>query len=349
MMRKTTLNDVVAESGLSLFTVSRALNGAQGVSQASRERVLAAARKVGYVPNTAAKALRNQTPGPVVVMTASTANAYYIDMILGIQTGLRSGGLGMRTADLAPDGAFDPSLEDAAVQDAMQSRASGVVSALTLRPENYEKLTDWGIPVVFVDSKPPASASGAASVTTDNASAAADVGEHLASHGHKDWVLLIYPHLWSTRATREAGLREAAARHGARLTVVECANDPASAQEATRKLLAGRDREEAFAFIAGDNPILLGALSAIRDMSLHVPQDICLISYDEFMWAPLIDPPVTVVNEDSKAIGELAAATLRSVIARSSGQKTGGGIRYLEEDRKEVKANLLIRKSCGCP
>lgn len=144
MSRKATLNDVVAASGLSIFTVSRALNRAEGVSEGSRKRVLEAAKAVGYVPNLAAKAVRNQTPGPVIVMTASTSNAYYIDMLSGIQAGLRSAGLGMRTADLAPEGIFDAELEEAAVQEAMQSRASGVISTLTLGRENYEKLTAWG-------------------------------------------------------------------------------------------------------------------------------------------------------------------------------------------------------------
>ncbi|GAB3815721.1 LacI family DNA-binding transcriptional regulator [Tessaracoccus terricola] len=347
--RRPTLNDVVGATGLSIYTVSRALNGAEGVSKASREKVLEAARQIGYVPNTAARALRNQTPGPVLVMTASTANAYYIDMVLGIQAGLRSAGLGMRTVDLAPNGVFDAALEDAAVNDAMQSRAAGIVSALTLSASNYEKLTEWGIPVVFVDSHPPDSAHGAASVTTDNVSAASQVGAHLAQHGQDDWVLLIYPHLWSTRASREAGLKTAAERHGATLSVVECANDPASAKEATRRMLEERTSGKPFAFIAGDNPILLGALTAIREQELAVPRDICLLSFDEFEWAPLVDPPMTVVDEDSRAIGELAAKTLRQVIHRNSGPEApAAGIRYIDEDVKEVAANLLVRKSCGC-
>lgn len=349
MKRKPTLNDVVAQTGLSIYTVSRALNGATGVSAASREKVLAAARAIGYVPNSAAKALRNQTPGPVIVMTASTANAYYIDLVLGIQAGLRSAGLGMRTVDIAPEGVFDVALEDAAVTEAMQTRASGVVSSLTLSPENYEKLTEWGIPVVFVDSRPPASDHGVASVTTDNSTATADVGEHLAAHGHRDWVLLIYPHLWSTRATREAGLRAAAEQHGANLTVVECANDPVAAQAATAELLAERPSGKPFAFIAGDNPILLGALFAFREGERRIPQDICLVAFDEFEWAPLIDPPVTVVDEDSRCIGELAADTLKNIIQRNSSPGSGTGLRYAAEDTKEVKPNLLVRNSCGCP
>ena len=73
LVKKPTLNDVVKESGLSIFTVSRALNGAEGVSAESRSKVLEAAKSIGYVPNKAARALRTQSPAPVIVMTASTA------------------------------------------------------------------------------------------------------------------------------------------------------------------------------------------------------------------------------------------------------------------------------------
>lgn len=352
MSRKATLNDVVAASGLSIFTVSRALNRAEGVSEGSRKRVLEAAKAVGYVPNLAAKAVRNQTPGPVIVMTASTSNAYYIDMLSGIQAGLRSAGLGMRTADLAPEGIFDAELEEAAVQEAMQSRASGVISTLTLGRENYEKLTAWGVPVVFVDSQPPVSSYETASVTTDNAAAASVVGDHLALHGQEDWVLLIYPALWSSRATREDGLRVAAERHGATLAVLECGNDPASAESVTSAYLSTRHGASPFALIAGNNPLLRGALNATRAASLRLPEDVCLISFDEFMWSALIDPPITVVDEDSKSIGELAATTLRNVIQRNSphhGGEPRPGIRYLPQDTKEVEATLVIRQSCGCP
>ena len=350
--RRPTLNDIALETGLSTFTVSRALSGEYGVSEASRQKVVAAAEAIGYVPNKAARALRNQTPGPVIVMTASTSNAYYIDMLAGIQNGLRSAGLAMRTADLAPEGVFDAALEDAAVEEAMQSRAAGVISTLTLGRSNYETLTQWGVPVVFVDSHPPVSDYGTASVTTDNLSAADEVGHHLAEHGHRDWVLLIYPKLWSTRAAREAGLRASAELHGATLTMLECDNDPTSAQVTLARHLATRKDGRPFALVAGNNPLLRGALGALRDAGVYPPRDVCLISFDEFMWSPLIDPPMTVVDEDSKNIGRLAALTLRNVIRRNSAPDpkaaSGAGIRYLPEDTKEVEANLLIRQSCGC-
>lgn len=348
-MKRPTLNEVAEKTGLSIYTVSRALNDAKGVSVDSRKKVLEAAAAIGYVPNKAARDLRSQAPGPVLVLTASTSNYYYIDMIEGIQAGLSEAGHVVRFVDIAPSGRFDPSVENAVVQEAMQSRAAGVISTLTLSVDNYDRMTEWGVPTVFVDSNAPASKYGAASVTTDNLDAASQVGDHFAWHGYTTWVLLIYPHLWSTRAFREEGLRASADAHNANLIVLETDNDPVSAKRVFQSFLRDKHNEQPFALVAGNNPLLQGALGALKDCGLAVPDDVPIIAFDEFPWAPLLASPVTVINEDSRSIGEMAARKLTSIIARrGSGSDNATPARYLETDQEEVKAELLIRQSCGC-
>jgi LacI family transcriptional regulator len=174
------------------------------------------------------------------------------------------------------------------------------------------------------------------------------VGDHLAEHGLTEWVLLAYPHRWSTRIEREQALRAAAARHRARLTVLECDNNPDSARAVLDSYLAERMPSSQFALVTGNNPLLHGALTALRSRGLRVPDDVSLVAFDEFPWAPLLDPPLTVVDEDSRSIGELAAATLATIIARNAEAQAPSGVDYHEEDTKEVTAQLLIRQSCGC-
>jgi len=152
--RKPTLRDVSRASGLSVYTVSRALSNASGVSQASREAVLAAARELGYVPNRAAQELRKNTRSSVAVLTASTSNYYYINLMAGIQRTLRPGNRAAVVVDMAAQGVYTSEMEDAIVQDLIQSRTAGVVSTLTLSPHNAKLLADWDIPLVFVDSAP---------------------------------------------------------------------------------------------------------------------------------------------------------------------------------------------------
>lgn len=164
MARKPTLRDVSRATGLSIYTVSRALSNGDGVSAASREVVLKAARELGYVPNRAAQELRKNTRSSVAVVTASTSNYYYIDLMKGIQRTLRLSDRTAIVADIAAEGVYTSQLEDATVRDLIQSRTAGVIATLTLAPHNMKLLEDWDIPVVFVDSIPPEAASRVPSI-----------------------------------------------------------------------------------------------------------------------------------------------------------------------------------------
>lgn len=354
MAKKPTLMDVAKAAGVSVYTVSRALSDSPGVSAAARTKVARAARELGYVRNRAAQELRKNSRSTVTVITASTSNAYYIEMMTGVQRVLRSAGRTAVVADIAADGVYLPELEDATVEEVIQSRTAGVISTLTLSPHNLGLLEQWDVPIVFVDSSPPPEVAGAAAVTTDNQAASHAVGDHLAQHGFRDWLLLAYPRRWTTRAPREAGLRDSAARHGARLTVIECENDPESAAGALAEYLergAGDGRSRPDVVIAGNNPLLQGCLTALRTAGVRVPADLAVVAFDEFPWSPLLDPPMTVLNEDSESIGQTAAEILmrlidEQVLAEQVGRPARP--RYRPDDRREVTAELVVRASCGC-
>ena len=204
-MRKSTMRDISRATGLSMFTVSRALNGAEGVSDLSREQVQKVATQLGYIPNRAAQELRKVTRDSVAVITANTANSYYLDLMAGIQQALTPSNWTVVVGDVAVDGIYSRRLEDRMIRRLIESRTAGVISTLTLTPENTKLLEQWGIPLVFVDSTPSKAFSHFPSVTTDNYNASLMVGEHLASHGYKDWAFLVYPSKWTSRLERERG------------------------------------------------------------------------------------------------------------------------------------------------
>ncbi|PXY28365.1 LacI family transcriptional regulator [Prauserella muralis] len=333
-----------------MYTVSKALNNADGVSARSRELVLKATRELGYVPNRAAQELRRNTRSSVAVITASTSNYYYIDLMKGIERTLRLSDRTAVVADIAAEGVYTPDLEDATIRNLIQSRTAGVISTLTLRQENVELLADWDIPVVFVDSHPPEN-TGLPSITMDNAAASLRVGAHLAEHGYPDWLFLVYPALWSTRLARERGIREAARLHGAELTVLESRNDAASAHATLSAHLDRPGTTAPRAIIAGNNPMVHATLTVLGERGLRVPDDVAIIGFDDFAWAPLLDPPLTMLDEDSEHIGVLAAQTLARLIDEQLDAERQGRSPtpvYRPEDSREVSADLVIRRSCGC-
>ncbi|MFE3144425.1 LacI family DNA-binding transcriptional regulator [Streptomyces scopuliridis] len=345
------MRDVSRATGLSIYTVSRALSNSDGVSTASRDLVRKTARELGYVPNRAAQELRKNTRSSVAVITASTSNYYYLDLMAGIQRTLRASDRAAIVADIAAEGVYSAETEKALVHDLIQSRTAGVIATLTLSSQSVKLFRDWDIPVVFVDSLPPEGAVAVPSITTDNFGASMKVGAHLADHGYRDWLFLAYPVRWSTRAERERGLREAASEYGATLTVVESENDPASAYAALSDCLDSAGRPLPHVIIAGNNPMVHGALLMLHDRGVRVPDEVAVVAFDEFPLAPLLNPPLTVLNEDSEAIGVLAAQILTRVIdeqveaERLSKPPTPS---YRPGDRREMNAELIIRKSCGC-
>ncbi|WP_314174702.1 LacI family DNA-binding transcriptional regulator [Streptomyces winkii] len=349
--KKPTLRDVSQATGLSIYTVSRALSDRDGVSRSSRELVLKAARELGYVPNRAAQELRRNTRSSVGVITASTSNHYYLDLMDGIQRTLRSSHRTAIVADVAAEGVYTREVEETLVRDLIQSRTAGVIATLTLSKKSLRLFEDWDIPVVFVDSLPPEGADTVPSLSTDNFGASMKVGAHLAEHGYGDWLFVAYPALWSSRAERERGLREAASAHGARLEVLECENDAASAFTALSRCLDEPGRSLPRVVIAGNNPLLHASLQVLRARDVTVPEDVAVVAFDEFAWAPLLDPPLTVLNEDSESIGVRAAQILTRIIDEQVKAEALGDQPtpvYLPADRQVMTADLIIRKSCGC-
>jgi LacI family transcriptional regulator len=345
------MRDVSRVSGLSVYTVSRALSeDPSGVTPESRERVIAAAKELGYVPNRAAQQLRRNTRSSVAVITSSTSNYYYIDLMRGIQGTLRDSGRTVVVADIAAEGYYSAEVEDATVQDLIQSRSAGVISTLTLRQENLDLLRDWHIPVVFVDSKPPSTSSFLPAITMANFDAAVQVGNHLAEHGYDSWLFLAYPALWSTRIERERGIRAAAEAHGADVVVLESPNNIVGARATLNEYLETSGTTPR-AVIAGNNPMIHGTYSVLRERGLSIPQHIAVVGFDDFDWAGLLDPPLTVLDEDSEAIGVKAAAALTRVMERQRVAEDGGqspSPNYQPEDQQEVKGELVVRRSCGC-
>lgn len=351
-MKRPTMRDVSRVSGLSVYTVSRALSGdPSGVTPESRERVIAAAKELGYVPNRAAQQLRRNTRSSVAVITSSTSNYYYIDLMRGIQGTLRDSDRTVVVADIAAEGYYSAEVEDATIQDLIQSRSAGVISTLTLRQENLDLLSDWQIPVVFVDSQPPSTSDFLPAITMANFDAGMQVGNHLAEHGYETWLFLAYPALWSTRIERERGIRAAADAHGANLVVLESPNNIVGARTTLTEYLEAEGTVVPRAVIAGNNPMIHGAYSVLRERGISIPEQVAIVGFDDFDWAGLLDPPLTVLDEDSEAIGVRAAAALMRIMDRQRIAEGGGespSPNYQPDDQQEVKGELVIRRSCGC-
>jgi LacI family transcriptional regulator len=316
--------------------VSRALAGQDGVSEETRERVRKAAREVGYVANQLARSLKGNDSRTIGILAAHTANQYYATLVGAINAELGAVGFQSILADTAGESGREANFVGAL----LEQRVAAIVVTYSISQDNLKLLSDWRIPIVFVDCVAPDGFTRYPSVICDNEAAGHDVGDHFHQHGYRHWAFLGYPPLWSSRLPRESGFAGCARGHGAHLDVVECGNDSGSAYEAMTAYLSGPSDARARALYCGNTPLLQGALRALAERGLRVPDDMAIVAFDEFEWASLLRPPVTVVDQHTTTVGRRAASLLLSVI-KDGGENPLPG-------KTLVRPELIVRRSCGC-
>ena len=338
MLDRPTLKQVSERAGVSIFTASRALTDGDGVSQGTRERVRDIARELGYIPNQMARNFRAAASNFVGFLTANSENQFYVGLIAAFQRCIQGQGYNCFVTDAVVDGRYSTEREDLFVSAMLEQRAAGVVLTHVPTEANLDRLMAFGLPLVFVDCVPTVELSGVSTVTTDGRSAAAEVGDLFATQGRRNWLLVAHAADWNTRQAREEGFREAAERAGARLTVIEGKNDVDAAETAVETWVRSDGRADA---VLCTNEILLnGTRRALAKAGWRVPDDVALVSFDDFPWAEQLVPPATVVAQPTREMGARAAEMMLELLCMRDNARTAA--------RQEVLPTRLVRRgSCG--
>lgn len=308
-VRAASLEDVAALAGVSSGTVSRALSRPEMISEATRQRVLEAANRIGYVPNGAARAMalrRTFTVGAVIPRFGTSS---FPTMVQALETTLAERGYTLLLA--AP--AHNENLTDM-----VRTLLARGVDALALLGSRYSRevqalLMTQGTPFVQLwtqdDSAGPC-------VGFDEAQAAALVIDHLADLGHRE-IGFIGGHTKNNERAeaRLAGLMRAVARRG--LTLREDAT-----LETEYGLQQGFDAMEQIrragcpitAVVCGNDYLAAGALAALDHAGVAVPRQLSVASFNDNDFAPFLHPPLTTVHLPIQEMGEQAARHLLSVL-----------------------------------
>jgi LacI family transcriptional regulator len=191
-------------------------------------------------------------------------------------------------------------------------------------------------PIVFADipgAPPP-------SVIFDSESGGYLAGTHLIEHGYRDIGVITCPITWSNVGHVYKGFLRAMEEHGLSLNpdnVATCHDfSTESGQTAANQLLDLRDTPRAI-FASGDI-LAVGALQAIRERGLRVPEDIAIIGYDDSCMSEYMDPPITTIRLPSEEMGRCAISILRQLMWGKE----------LVSDQIVLPVKLVVRRSCGC-
>ncbi|MHB1132778.1 MAG: LacI family DNA-binding transcriptional regulator [Chloroflexota bacterium] len=314
------IKDVARAAGVSVATVSRVIaESGYPVRPETRERVLAAANRLGYRPNGLARGLRVGRSDAIGLCATTMGNPTVISAVEGIIHCSRTNRLHVQVTTTF----WDPGEEASQLRLFLQERVAGVISFPSGAPaECYAELQQSGIPVVLLNRGVPGLA--APVVRYDFAGGYAGVVEALAGLGHRRIAALLPAgtpdranHLRYWRAAfRRLGLQApealvAPARPDL-ARVDEAGTEPSPAYEAIANLLSVEPRPTAL--FASSVVMTLAALRAIHRLRLRVPEDISLVGTGDQRWETLFTPPIPSLCLDAYALGTQAARLLGRLI-----------------------------------
>ena len=329
-----TMRDVAALAGVSISTISHVLNRTRAVPDATRDRVMQAVATTGYTPNSVARSLKRAETRTIGIAIGDITNPHFTAVVDAIETSARERGYTVILVGISESA--DREIE---ALDALLGRR---VDGLILAPSAdggaavLKRVARHNIPVVQIDrvASPACDA-----VVVANADGARRLVRHLAACGHRRIGMLTgLPGLSSTReriAGYRAGLRDAGIAYDAKLLACgEYSAEPA--RRATEALLALAAPPTAV--FASNNLMTLGAMQALADRGLAVPDDIALVAFDDFAWTDLFKPHLTTVAQPCREMGIIAVRLLLERLAEPG----------LRPRLTRLPVTIRHRRSCGC-
>jgi LacI family transcriptional regulator len=329
-----TIRDVARAANVSIGTVSKALNKNGSLKQETRARVIAVAKELGFRPNDLAQSLHRGQTFTVGLITSDSFGRFSIPIMEGLEEHLSDS----RISVFMCNGADDPEREARHVEALLGKRVDGiVVTGRRADPRRRLEVNGADLPILYVYSQ--SDEPDAFGLVPDDEGGAALATEHLIKLGRKRIAHITGPERFEAVRLRRDGYRNELARHG--LTAPNDYYLPGIwsedwGREAVAKLFATR-RSPPDAIFCGNDQIARGAIDALRERGIGVPESVSVVGFDNWeIVAAATRPPLTSVDMNLKELGREAGRCLIELIDGT----TLKGVRRLP-------CSLVIRESCG--
>ena len=302
------IKDVAEVAGVSTATVSRVLTNGLHVRPEVRERVLAAVERLGYRPNLVARSLRSQQSTTLGLIVSDIRNPFFTAISRAVEdTSYEQGySIMLCNTDENPEkeGIYLNLMQDAGI--------AGVIISPTQQNDALFTSPNFPLPIVVVDR--PMVNGDVDAVLLDNVAAAYRLTAHLIEQGYQRIGILSSE--MSTGQERQLGYEKALRAH--RIVprteyIKNIAPKMEAGYEATLKILDMIEPPDALFTV--NSLLAAGALQAIRERNLTIPDDIALVTFDETTWASLVQPAITLIAQPTYEIGKTATELLLQRIA----------------------------------
>jgi DNA-binding LacI/PurR family transcriptional regulator len=335
--RSLTMAEIAHRLGVSIATVSRALNDQPGVSPDLRQRVLTLSAELDYAPHGGARGLATTQTHTVAFLTLHRSlpldeDYFYQRIMLGAQQELARHGYYLLVSVLEPDQVNDL----ANLRLLRERRVDGAILAgPEIPPRSILALQGKRVPLVLVDNTLPHSPMDC--VLSEDEAGGYAATCHLLDHGHTRTVMLSGPEEWPSNRARLAGYRQAMAERGLPPLEVHGSETTVDSGQRTMQDALAQYADLSAVFAANDS-MAMGAIRAARALGRNPPDDLAVIGFDDLDWAEHTAPPLTTVKVYKRRMGALAARRLVELLGGESETPI----------RSTVATSLIIRASCGC-
>ncbi|KAF4407618.1 MULTISPECIES: LacI family DNA-binding transcriptional regulator [Streptomyces] len=327
------IKDVATAAQVSVATVSRVLNGHPAVSPDTRARVLATVERLGYRPNAVARSLRTRRTRTLGLVISDVLNPFFTQLARSVEDEARALGYSV----IIGNADEQPAQQDHHITTLLERRIDGLlVSPADGGSPMIHDAARRGTPMVFVDRWIPGL--DVPVVRADGRAAVTGLVAHLYALGHRRLAMISGPATTTTGHERVEAFRTALREHGLPLPAPYLGQGDFQA-DSGRRVTEGflRLPEPPDAVFAADNLMALGAMDALHERGLRIPQDMALAAFDDIPWFVHTDPPVTAIAQPT---GDLGRAAVRALAERLEGRRPPS---------VTLPARLVVRRSCGEP
>ena len=336
-MSQINIRTLAKELGLSPGTVSKALKDSYEISAETKERVLALAKKLDYVPNIYASSLRKKRSKTIAVVLPEVADSFFSLAINGIESIAQKKGYHVLIY-LTHENFLK---EQAILSDFKSGRVDGVLISITSETKQAKHICDLkasGVPVVafdrvFENSEIP-------KVGTNDFESGWLATRHLIDKGCTQVAYLSISQSLSIANLRMEGYKKALEESNVLISknnMVPCSNDELYNYNILRKMMSSKNRPDGI--LASVEKLILTVYKVCKELNLRIPDDVKVIGFSNLASAAILSPSLTTITQPAFEIGEAAASLLFKFLEKSNFRS--------EEKNIVLPSKLTIRDSTG--
>jgi LacI family transcriptional regulator len=308
------MKDIARDVGVSVMTVSKVIRNHSDISEETRKRVLKRIKELNYTPNAAAQTLATGRSNIVALIVPDLVHPFFAELAKGVSSVLRRRSYSL----VISSSEEDPALEQKEIEHLLSRGVDAlVIASVQTRVDSFRRIEERRTPYVLIDRKFPGWEANF--IGTDDELVGRLATEHLIKAGCRRIAHIEGAHV-STAVGRREGYRQTLVKHGLPLldefTVSRAHGDDlgdVTGYAAMQQLLALRPRPDGV--FCYNDPSAMGAMLAVLEAGLKIPQDVAIIGCGDVHYARFLHVPLTSVAQQSELMGKKAGQLALSLVS----------------------------------